>query len=338
MLTAVLKMINRHQISTLQLFHAMNILVTGAAGFIGSHMAEKLATLSHNVTGVDNLSDYYSRQLKLANVDSLQNKGIDFIEIDLRNESVYKQLPSDVEYIFHFAAQPGLSATASFNDYLSNNVIATQALTEFAKCCNHLKLFVNISTSSVYGLDACKDEAAAPQPASYYGVTKLAAEQLVLFESRNKTFNGCSLRLYSVYGPRERPDKLYTKLIRSALLDEPFTLIEGSLQHKRSFTFVGDIIEGILKVIGKEDIAANEIFNIGTDVQHTTADGIKTVEELTGKKIYFKMLPPRAGDQLSTKAVIDKAKAILDYRPGTNLHDGIAQQIQWFKQTQAVFK
>ena len=316
----------------------MNILVTGAAGFIGSHMAEKLATLGHNVTGVDNLSDYYSRQLKLANVDCLKHNGIDFIEIDLRNESLYKQLPSDVEYIFHFAAPPGLSATASFNDYLSNNVIATQALTGFAKHSNHLRLFVNISTSSVYGLDACKDETAAPQPASYYGVTKLAAEQLVLFESRNKAFNASSLRLYSVYGPRERPDKLYTKLIRSALLNEPFTLIEGSLQHKRSFTFVGDIIEGVLKVMGKENIINNEIFNIGSDAQHTTADGIKTVEELTGKKIEFKMLPPRSGDQLSTKAVIDKAKTILGYRPGTNLHDGIAQQIEWFKQTQAVFK
>lgn len=316
----------------------MNILVTGAAGFIGSHMAEKLATLGYNVTGVDNLSDYYSKQLKLANINSLRHNGVDVIESDLRNIAVYKQLPSDFEYIFHFAAQPGLSATASFNDYLSNNVIATQALTEFAKHCNHLRLFVNISTSSVYGLDACKDETAAPQPASYYGVTKLAAEQLALFESRNKAFNACSLRLYSVYGPRERPDKLYTKLIRSALLDEPFTLIEGSLQHKRSFTFVGDIIEGILKVVGKEDTVTNEIFNIGTDVQHTTADGIRTVEELTGKKIQFKMLPPRTGDQLSTKAVIDKAKTILGYRPGTNLHDGILQQIQWFKQTQAVVK
>lgn len=338
MAAGVLKMINRHQIYTLQLFHAMNILVTGAAGFIGSHMAEKLATLGHDVTGIDNLSDYYSKQLKLSNVDSLKKYGVDFIETDLRDEALYQQLPSDFEYIFHFAAQPGLSATASFNDYLSNNLIATQALTEFAKHCNHLRLFVNISTSSVYGLDACKDETAAPQPASYYGVTKLAAEQLVLFKSSNKTFNGCSLRLYSVYGPRERPDKLYTKLIRSALLDEPFTLIEGSLQHKRSFTFVGDIVRGVSTVIGKEDVVTNQIFNIGTDIQHTTADGIRTVEELTGKKIQFRMLPPRAGDQLSTKAVIDKARAILDYHPETNLHDGILQQVEWFKQTQAVFK
>jgi len=316
----------------------MNILVTGAAGFIGSHIAEKLATLGHNVAGVDNLSDYYSKQLKLANVNSIKHNGVNFIEADLRDEAFYQSLSTNFEYIFHFAAQPGLSATASFNDYLGNNVIATHALTTFAKQCNNLNLFVNISTSSVYGLDACKDETAAPQPASYYGITKLSAEQLVLFNSRNKTFNACSLRLYSVYGPRERPDKLYTKLIRSALFDEPFTLIEGSLQHKRSFTFVGDIIEGALKVIGKEDVAANEIFNIGTDIQHTTADGIKAVETLTGKKISFEMLPPRAGDQLSTKAVINKARKLLGYQPGTNLHDGIMQQIEWFKQNLEIFK
>ena len=309
----------------------MNILVTGAAGFIGSHMAEKLAQLGHGVTAVDNLSNYYSKQLKLANIDALRQYEIEFIEADLRYAANYEDLPKNFEYIFHFAAQPGLSATSSFNDYLSNNVTATYELIQFAKHCSNLNIFTNISTSSVYGLDATKDETAAPLPASYYGVTKLAAEQLVLAESRNRLFNSCSLRLYSVYGPKERPDKLYTKLIKAALHNEPFTLIEGSLQHKRSFTFVGDIIEGILKVMDKVSTVNNEIFNIGTDVQHTTADGIKAVEELTGKTIRFEMLPPRAGDQLSTKAVIDKATRMLGYHPGTSLHDGIQQQINWFK-------
>ena len=314
----------------------MNVLVTGAAGFIGSHTAETLASIGYKVTGIDNLSDYYSKQLKLANARSLRNNGIEFIEMDLRHADQYKQLPGHFDYIFHFAAQPGLSATSTFNDYLSNNVTATHELAEFAKKCDCLRLFINISTSSVYGLDATKDETAVPLPASYYGVTKLASEQLVLSESRDKIFNACSLRLYSVYGPRERPDKLYTKLISAALKNEPFTLIEGSLQHKRSFTYVDDIIEGILKVIGKEEIVNNEIFNIGTNVQHTTAEGIETVENLTGKKIQFKMLPPRAGDQLSTKAMIDKARKILNYHPQTSLHDGILQQIQWFEKNKDI--
>jgi UDP-glucuronate 4-epimerase len=309
----------------------MNILVTGAAGFIGSHAAEKLASLGHNVTGADNLSDYYSKQLKLMNVEALIKSGVQFTEIDLRYADQYNSLSKAFEYIFHFAAQPGLSVTSSFNDYLSNNVIATYELIQFAKQCNHLRLFVNISTSSVYGLDASKDETAAPLPASDYGVTKLAAEQLVLAQSRNRIFNSCSLRLYSVYGPRERPDKLYTKLIKAALHDEPFTLIEGSLLHKRSFTYVDDIIEGVLKVIGKEESASGEVFNIGTDAQHTTAYGIETVENLTGKKISFKMLPPRSGDQLNTKAVIDKARKLLNYNPVTSLPKGISKQINWFE-------
>jgi UDP-glucuronate 4-epimerase len=316
----------------------MNILVTGAAGFIGSHMSEKLAALGYNVTGIDNLSNYYSKQLKLANVASLKKNQIIFLEADLRDASQYNSLPKNFDYIFHFAAQPGLSATSSFNDYLSNNVTATYELIQFAKSCGNLQLFINISTSSVYGLDATKDETAVPLPASFYGVTKLAAEQMVLAESRNKIFNACSLRLYSVYGPRERPDKLYTKLIKAALFNEPFTLIEGSLQHKRSFTFIDDIIEGVLKVMEKEAAVNNEIYNIGTDVQHTTADGIKAVENITGKKISFETLPPRPGDQLSTKAVIDKAKRVLNYNPQTSLHDGILQQVKWFEANYLIFR
>ena len=107
-------------------------------------------------------------------------------------------MPKDVDYIFHFAAQPGLSPTAKFEDYFSNNIIATQRLIEFAKQCKQLRMFVYISTSSVYGINATKDESTVPAPVSFYGVTKLAAEQLVLAETRNHILNACSLRLYSV--------------------------------------------------------------------------------------------------------------------------------------------
>ncbi len=309
----------------------MNILVTGAAGFIGSHMAEKLALLGHKVTGADNLSNYYSRELKLENINSLQKNNVEFIEIDLRDAEQYNRLSKNYEYVFHFAAQPGLSETSTFYDYLSNNVSATHELIEFSRQCSNINLFVNIATSSVYGLDATKNETAVAQPVSFYGVTKLAAEQMVLAACRNNSLQACSLRLYSVYGPRERPDKLYTKLIRSALFNEPFTLIEGSLQHKRSFTFISDIVEGVLQVMGKEKQVNNEIFNIGTDVQHTTAEGIETVEKLTGKKINFKMMPPRPGDQTTTKAVIDKARQVLNYDPVISLSDGVQQQINWFE-------
>lgn len=309
----------------------MKILVTGAAGFIGSHISEKLASLGHQVTGIDNLSDFYSPALKFLNIESQKNKGVNFIKLDLRYADQYNLLPKDFDYIFHFAAQPGLSAKSSFEDYLDNNVNATYKLIQFTKQCNRLRLFVNISTSSVYGVDATKDEAAVPAPVSFYGITKLAAEQLVLAESRNNIFKACSLRLYSVYGPRERPDKLYTKLIRSALCNEPFTLIEGSLQHKRSFTFVGDIIKGVIEVLNKEEMLNNEIINIGSDVQHTTADAIELVQSLTNKQIIFDMQQRRLGEQLSTKAITNKAKGLLNYSAATSLKEGIQQQIEWFK-------
>jgi nucleoside-diphosphate-sugar epimerase len=309
----------------------MKILVTGTAGFIGSHISEKLASLGHQITGIDNLSDFYSPGLKLLNIESQKNKGVNFIELDLRYADQYNLLPKDFDYIFHFAAQPGLSVKSSFEDYLHNNINATYKLIQFAKQCNTLHLFVNISTSSVYGADATKDETAVPAPVSFYGITKLAAEQLVLAESRNNIFKACSLRLYSVYGPRERPDKLYTKLIRSALCDGPFTLIEGSLQHKRSFTFVGDIVKGVVEVLNKEEILNNEIINIGSDVQYTTADAIELVQSLTNKQIIFNMQQRRLGEQLSTKAITHKAKRLLNYNADTSLREGIQQQIEWFK-------
>lgn len=315
----------------MRLLFKMKILVTGAAGFIGSHMSEKLAGMQHEVIGVDNLSSFYPKALKVLNLESMQDK-VAFIEADLTNADACNLLPADTEYIFHFAAQPGLSEKSGFDEYLLNNVTATYNLLNFAKRLKHLKLFVNISTSSVYGLDATKDETAIPEPVSYYGITKLAAEQLVLAESRKKTLNACSLRLYSVYGPRERPDKLYTKLIRSALTNEPFTLVEGSLQHKRSFSFVGDIIDGIAAVIGRENIVNNEIINLGSNAQYTTQQGIDTVESLTGNTIKFEIIPPRTGDQTATKAIIDKAKRLLHYNPQTSLKDGVQQQLDWFKE------
>lgn len=145
------------------------------------------------------------------NVDSLKKNGVEFIETDLRYSKQHELFIERFDYIFHLAAQPGLSETSAFDDYLTNNRTATNKIVKFAKQCKHLCLFVNISTSSVYGLDATKDETAAPMPVSTYGITKLAAEKIVMAESRNKIFNACSLRLFSVYGPRERPDKLYTK-------------------------------------------------------------------------------------------------------------------------------
>ena len=185
----------------------MKVLVTGAAGFIGSHASERLIKSGYHVIGVDSFNDHYDINLKKKNALELKKKGIEVINFDLINLDAYKKLPLDFDYIFHFAAQPGISITSSFEDYLSNNFLATKNMIDFALKCQNLKLFVNISTSSVYGLKATSSENTVPKPASFYGITKLAAEQLVLQKSREQQLKTCSLRLYSVIGPRERPEK-----------------------------------------------------------------------------------------------------------------------------------
>lgn len=313
-------------------FKCVNILVTGVAGFIGSHTAERLLEMGHRVTGIDNFSDYYDVELKQLNARAVNEKGGTIINLDLRDNNLLEKLPADIEYIFHYAAQPGISPNSTFEDYFSNNIIATKHLIDYALQLSGLKLFVNIGTSSIYGLEATYPEERAPKPASYYGVTKLAAEQLVLQKSRELHLKACSLRLYSVIGPRERPEKMYTKLIANGLKGEAFPLFEGSDTHLRSFTYVGDIVDGVVSVIDKIDVVDGEIFNIGTEVEHTTQEGIEAVEQVLGRKIKINSVEKRAGDQLRTKANIDKARRILGYDPQTTLLDSVKSQVKWYKE------
>lgn len=309
----------------------MKILVTGAAGFIGSHTAERLQNMGHQVIGVDNFNDYYSVDLKHLNAKAVEASGASILTLDLRTPDLDSQLPIDVDFIFHFAAQPGISASSSFEDYFTNNVIATKNLIDYSLNCKNLKLFVNIATSSIYGLEATFPENVAPKPASHYGVTKLAAEQLVLQKSREKQMKGCSLRLYSVIGPRERPEKMYTKLISCGLNDTAFPLYEGSDKHLRSFTYVGDIVDGIVSVINKEDSVDGEVINLGTEVEHTTQDGIDAVEKILNKSIAINVIPKRPGDQWRTKANIEKARKLLNYNPQTTLLESVEHQVNWYK-------
>ncbi|WAC03526.1 NAD-dependent epimerase/dehydratase family protein [Lacinutrix neustonica] len=310
----------------------MKILVTGASGFIGSHACERLKQLGHDVIGLDNFNDYYSLELKQLNEKALQDKGITVLKQDLRVRSFGEVLPDDINYIFHFAAQPGISAASTFEDYFTNNIIATKNLIDYAVTLKDFKLFVNIGTSSIYGLEATFPETTAPKPASHYGVTKLAAEQLVLQKSRENVFDACSLRLYSVIGPRERPEKMYTKLIACAHNDTEFPLYQGSGAHLRSFTYVGDIIDGIVSVIGNESKVNGEIINLGTEVEHTTQEGIEAVEKVIGKAIKINPVAARTGDQWRTKANIDKAKKLLNYNPQTTLLESVKAQVEWYRE------
>jgi UDP-glucuronate 4-epimerase len=313
----------------------MKILVTGAAGFIGSHLSETLKDMGHDVSGIDNFNPYYKPQLKELNAAHLQRKGIHIHKADLTEDDL--MVPSkDAEIVFHLAAQPGISSTTPFENYLRNNFVSTYRLLEALKYSSNLKLFVNISTSSVYGAHATEDESSAPKPTSHYGVTKLAAEQLALSYYRDKDLPVASARLFSVYGERERPEKLYPKLIDAILKDKPFPLYEGSEHHLRSYTYVGDIVTGLTAIMRKASESLGEIFNIGSDTAITTGEGIRIVEEVIGKKALIDVKPKRAGDQKETHANITKAREVLGYVPATTPQEGLKREVEWF--TENIFK
>ncbi len=307
----------------------MNILVTGAAGFIGSHLCERLLALGHSVRGIDNFSPYYDLALKEENARGIQAAGASLQRLDLAADPLAEAV-AGIHVVFHAAAQPGLSAS-SFDSYVRNNIHATHRLLEAVLQSPSLAAFINIATSSVYGSFATEPETAEVRPTSYYGVTKLAAEQLVLASARDRGLPACSLRLYSVYGPRERPDKLYPKLIRALMEGTPLHLYEGSESHRRSYTYIDDILDGLIAVLDRRDRCAGEIFNIGSDTVITTGEGIRLVEEIVGKRAVIRRLPRRPGDQTATQADISKARRILDYHPAVLPADGLRKTVDWYR-------
>lgn len=308
----------------------MNILVTGAAGFIGSHLVERLLTLGHAVRALDAITDTYSTQLKMHNLRQLQSCGAEFWETDLAVDDLYDAI-NDIDVIFHLAGQPGISTVLPFDIFARNNMVATARLLDSALTRGGMKAFINISTSSVYGSNACGDESSATAPTSTYGSTKLAAEQLVLSRACVGSLPACSLRLYSVYGPRERPDKLYTRLIASLLEDREFPLFEGSLEHQRSYTYVADVVDGMISAMNHIDNCGGEIFNLGAATTITTREAIQAAEVLIGRQARMVSHPRRDGEQWRTHANIVKAQQRLGYAPRHTLHQGLAAQIKWYR-------
>lgn len=308
----------------------MRILVTGAAGFIGSHLATRLAEDGHSVIGVDDFNDYYDPAEKHGNAREVEAVGAEIRALDLAEDPLVG-LVQGIDVIFHAAAQPGISAKTPFNTYLRNNVVATHRLLEEARSSDRLELFVNVSTSSVYGADASGDETTEPRPTSAYGVTKLAAEQLVLAAARDAGFPACSCRLFSVYGPRERPDKLIPTLLRCLFEGKALPLFDGSEHHRRSYTYVDDIVDGLAAAMKHPEACRGEIFNIGNDRDISTGEIIRLVEEIVGYKVNIKRQPRRAGDQLLTHADIRKAREVLGYVPRVSPREGLAQTVAWFR-------
>lgn len=308
----------------------MKIIVTGVAGAIGSHLAERLSDLGHEVVGIDSLTDYYSPQIKRITVKDVQAKGVKVHFKDIVSDRI-SHLFKDADVVFHLAAQPGISSTTPFEDYLNNNIIATHRILEAVRENKNLKMFFHASTSSVYGRHANGDETVELKPTSHYGVTKLAAEQMALSYHRELGMPVSVFRFFSVYGERERPEKFYHKLIRALHNDEEISIYEGSEQHVRSYTYISDIIDGCVLALQNLDKVRGEIFNLGTDKTNTTGEGLRLVQQIMKKKARIKVVPRRRGDQVETAANITKIKKVLKYKPKVTLKQGLTRQVEWYK-------
>ncbi len=310
----------------------MKSLVTGAAGFIGSHLAETLIAEGHQVIGVDCFIDYYSREIKESNLEALRgNPDFTFIEDSLLNLDLQKLLQG-VDYVFHQAAQAGVRASwgESFEIYTENNIRVTQQLLETAKEID-IKKFVYASSSSVYGDtdELPMKETNRLQPVSPYGVSKLAAEHLCYLYWKNFRVPAVSLRYFTVFGERQRPDMAFHIFIKSILEGKP-VVIYGDGQQSRNFTHVEDIVRANL--LAAESDVEGEVFNIGGDGEGIVLDdAIGLIEGYLGLEAKRDYRDKAKGDVRHTSADTTKAQKLLGYRPEVGFKEGLKREIEWLK-------
>jgi nucleoside-diphosphate-sugar epimerase len=307
----------------------MRCLVTGCAGFIGSHLSEQLLADGHDIVGVDCFTNYYSREVKERNLSGFRhNTRFSFHEHDLA-EGNLSAIVSGVDYVFHLAAMPGLTRSwIDVDTYTRCNLTATHRLLEALKEVKGLKKLVYASTSSVYGKYASGDESLPTKPSSPYGITKLAGEQLVRVYLEEFGVPGVVLRYFSVYGPRQRPEMGYHLFINAVLQGKPITLTGDGMQV-RGNTYIADCIEATVRA-GMHAIPG-EVFNLGGGEICTVMEMIRKIEKLSGKTAIIERHPPRKGDQLATGADVSKLTRHLGWKPTTGLEEGVAQQIAWQK-------
>ena len=304
----------------------MRCLVTGAAGFIGSHLSERLVAEGHEVVGLDSFNPYYADEIKRRNLAGLlAGPRFSLAETDLRSADLGPQLDG-VEVVFHEAAMAGLPRSwTDFEEYMTCNVLGTQRLLEAARLAG-VQRFVHASTSSIYGRNALGDEDSQPRPISPYGATKLCAERLALAYQESFGLDAVVVRYFSVYGPRQRPDMAYNIFIDRILRGQPITVF-GDGSQSRSNTYIADAVEATLLAWRRGE--SGGVYNVGGGEARDLNWVIATIERLTGRSATIDRQPPRAGDQLHTKADIRRAQQTLGYQPTTPLAEGLARQVEW---------
>jgi UDP-glucose 4-epimerase len=306
-------------------------LVTGAAGFIGSTLTDRLLADGVRVTGVDAFTDYYDVTLKRRNIaGALGHRDFELLELDLGTADLAR-LP-EVDVVFHNAAQPGVRASwgSEFSAYTQHNVLATQRLLERYKR-SKLQRFVYASSSSVYG-DAESyptSEAMLPRPFSPYGVTKLAGEHLVLLYGRNFGTPVAALRYFTVYGPRQRPDMAFHRFCRAMLADEPIT-VYGDGHQSRDFTFVSDAVEA--NVRAWQRAAPQGVYNVGGGSQVEVLEAISMLEKSLGLKARVSLEARPAGDPLRTRADASRLAAAVGYATQVGIAAGLAAEAEWARE------
>ncbi|MFT4571985.1 MAG: nucleoside-diphosphate-sugar epimerase [Hyphomicrobiaceae bacterium] len=304
-------------------------LVTGAAGFIGSTLAERLLADGWEVVGLDCFIDYYPRPLKERNLEQLQSSsGFRFVEASLVDVDLEPVLDG-VDAVFHQAAQAGVRASwgDDFRIYSDNNVFGTQRLLEASRQVE-LKKFVYASSSSVYGdtNDLPMRETSMPRPVSPYGVSKLAAEHLVWLYFKNYGLPTISLRYFTVYGPRQRPDMAFNRFIAAVDAGREISLY-GDGQQSRDFTFVEDIVAGNIAAATSD--MQGKVYNLGGGSRTTVNEVIATIGEIVGREPKVNRLAMQLGDVMHTAADTSLARAEIGFDPKVELREGLQRQARW---------
>jgi len=310
---------------------ATRVVVTGAAGFIGSHLCDRLLADGNQVVGIDSFNDYYDRSVKLGNVErALANPNFVLEEIDLVDANVHGALQG-ARVVYHLAGQDGIQPSwgGQFDRYVHDNVVATQRLLESIRRAE-LDRFVFASSSSVYGEAEMfpTRENALPRPVSPFGITKLAAEHLVFVYVRNFRVPATALRYFTVYGPRQRPDMAFW-LFMNALVAGKEIEIFGDGEQTREYTFVSDIVDATVKAATAD--VGGQVVNLGGGSRVTLNKVLTTLEEVTGMQARRRMMPATPGDPRHTGASINLARERLAWEPRISLRDGLARQWEWFR-------